>query len=138
VLDAFLWRFGNPFYRESLGRLYLEPAAPAMAPAATQPAAGRRRIWSIALGAAALAGVAAVSFASFRNPGAPSLGAALANPIHAKNHLRWGLELAERGDFSAARRHLNEALARDPNSRDAKNALQWLESRRETARASEL
>jgi hypothetical protein len=38
----------------------------------------------------------------------------------------------------AAREHLNEALARDPNSRDAKTALQWVESQLETARSSEM
>ncbi len=125
VLDAFLWRFGNPFYREHLGRLYFQPAAPSAEP--------RRKSWVVALIATALAAVTTLAFTSYRTEGTQTLGGSIANPIHAKNHLRWGVELAQRGDFPRAREHLNEALARDPNSRDAQNALRWVETRLTTA-----
>jgi hypothetical protein len=113
VLDAFLWRFGNPFYRDTLGPLYFAPVAPA----APRP---RRAVWALA----AVGLVALLAFAAW------SRGASrLTDPIHAQNHLRWGVELAQRGERAAAERHLNEALRRAPHDANARNALDWLKTR---------
>jgi Tfp pilus assembly protein PilF len=63
------------------------------------------------------------------SPAARKLEASVIDPIHAQNHLRWGLELAQRGNYTAAKLHLSEALKRNPGATDAHAALQWLESR---------
>ncbi|HKU38304.1 MAG TPA: hypothetical protein VJR89_09155, partial [Polyangiales bacterium] len=110
VLDAFLWRFGNPFYRDTLGPLYF----------AAQPTAARPRAWGLA--AAAVGGLAFVGVLWWSQD-------ALTGPIHAQNHLRWGLELAERGDLAAAEQHLSEALKADPSAATARSALEWVRER---------
>lgn len=132
VMDAFLWRFGNPFYRRVLGPLYFGAAAPAQSeqPESTglQPQAARHQTWAFGL---AIVAVSAVTLAAAHvlSPTARKLEASVIDPIHAQNHVRWGIELAQRGDYAAAKRHLSEALSRNPAAADARSALQWVESR---------
>jgi hypothetical protein len=124
TLDAFLWRFGQPFYREQLGPLYFQPL-----PAAPRAPGSRRRSWLLG-GAllAALAGFGVVSGVAQR------IQRNLIDPLYVDNHSRWGYELALRGDLAQAKRHLQEALRHDPNSEYAKTALRWVQSRPERAR----
>jgi hypothetical protein len=132
VMDAFLWRFGNPFYRQVLGPIYLGAAAPVQpeSPGSTrlQPQAARSQTWAFGV---AIVGISVVTLAAAHalSPAARKLEASVIDPIHAQNHLRWGLELAQRGDYAVAKQHLSEALKRNPAAADARSALQWVESR---------
>ena len=112
VLDAFLWKFHTPFYRDTLGPLYF-------APAEDQPARSRKAGWLLGgAGFAAIVGFAIWSPSAHR----------LTDPIDVANHVRWGLELAQRGDLAAAEEHVNQALQRDPNDASAKSALEWIKT----------
>jgi hypothetical protein len=132
VMDAFLWRFGNPFYRQVLGPIYLGAATSAQSDSfgskRLQPQAARSQTWAFG---AAIVAVSAVTLAAAHalSPTARKLEASVIDPIHAQNHLRWGLELAQRGNYAAAKQHLSEALKRNPGAPDARSALQWVESR---------
>jgi hypothetical protein len=126
VLDAFLWRFGNPFYRQLLGPLYFETAPASPSPDADATTARPRHArWALGIATFALAIFVGVHSLS---PRMRTLEASVIDPIAARNHLRWGLELAHRGDFAAARVHLMEAVNRDPSGTDARAALQWVRS----------
>jgi hypothetical protein len=140
VMDAFLWRFGNPFYRQLLGPLYFGAATssatgsatsgsePNSAATSTLQRSTRHQTW--AFGAAKLGlALLAIIMVPVLSPGAGTLAASVIDPIHAKNHLRWGIELAQRGDFIAAKQHLTEAMKRDPAGADAPAALRWVQAR---------
>ena len=116
-LDAFLWKFRTPHYREALGPLYFDPAPP-IAQVASPP---RRSLpWGALTGAMLVGSTALV--ASPRGF-ATSLQQRAIDPMHAANHLRWGAELAEQGELTAARAHLAEALRRDPADARAERLL---------------
>jgi hypothetical protein len=131
-MDAFLWRFGNPFYRQTLGPLYFgtpeakADEAAAADSAAKRPVPSRHQTW--AFGGVALALIALVVAHAF-SPRIRTIEACVVDPIHAQNHLRWGIELAQRRDFAAAKQHLSEALKRNPANVDAQKALQWVQTR---------
>jgi hypothetical protein len=114
--EAFLWKFGEPFYRATLGPLYFGGEAP---PERTQPRWPRP--------APLLAAVAAVVIALVALRGA--IERAVIAPLHAKNHLRWGLELARRGDFEPARLHLQLASEKQPDDAYTREALQRVDAR---------
>lgn len=133
VMDAFLWRFSNAFYRQTLGPLYFgatRSAASAVSGESSSYAdhapARRHQTWALGIAAASVLTLGAAHFMSSH---VRSLEASVVDPIHAQNHLRWGIELAKRGDYTAAKTHIDEALQRDPSNAEAKNALSWLQSR---------
>jgi hypothetical protein len=115
TLDAFLWRFGQPFYRTRLGPLYFEPI-----PATSR--ATQARPWLFSLGA--LSVLAAIGLMSGL---AERVDRAIIAPMDADNHIRWGYELARRGQLQEAKDHMLEALKRDPTAEYAKTGLSWIE-----------
>lgn len=126
TLDAFLWRFGQPFYRALLAPLYFQPLT-----AATRSEGSRRRGWL-----SAGAGLAALTALGFASGVGQRIQRDLIDPMHVDNHSRWGYELAQRGALTQAERHLREALRRDPDTDYAKQALRWLRDRPERRGAS--
>jgi uncharacterized membrane protein YgcG len=85
----------------------------------------------IALRETALAAfVAACVFAAVQQSvGAADLQRSAFDPMLAQNHLRWGVQLAERGELAEAREHFAEAVRRAPRDVQAKRFLQWVEAR---------
>jgi hypothetical protein len=65
----------------------------------------------------------------FLSPRMRTLEASVVDPVHARNHLRWGIELAQHGEFAGAKQHLTEAMKRDPSGADARAALHWIQTR---------
>jgi hypothetical protein len=133
VLDAFLWRFSNPFYRQTLGPLYLgatrsEPSVASRDSSLEADRARPRRhqTWALAI---AVVAVLTLGAAHLMSAHVRSLEASVVDPIHAQNHLRWGIELAKRGAYTDAKAHLHEALERNPSSTEARDALSWVHSR---------
>lgn len=115
VLDAFLWRFSQPFYGEQLGRLYLQPAA-------ANATRWRWRPWVCGATLLLLVTLAAGIFGDPRR-----MAHLVFDPIHAHNHTRWGVEAIQRSEMREAHRHLLEAVQRDPEARYARAALDWVE-----------
>ncbi|MFI5307562.1 MAG: hypothetical protein ACHQ53_09430 [Polyangiales bacterium] len=103
-LEAFLWKFSDPFYRRTLGPLYLEPHP--------RPSRAAPRPWPQAAPWLALALLSALVLAAFQGWLASAVRSvdqlALA-PLGAENHLRWGIDFARRGELASARRHLDLA-----------------------------
>lgn len=110
VLDAFLWKFKNPYYRSELTPLYFEPAP-------AKPARRSRRAWAFGLAAVAAGGVLAIT-------GLPATwySATLA-PLYAEEHLRWAVSFVRTGDLPNARHHLERALQLAPRDQRPKGLL---------------
>jgi hypothetical protein len=112
-IEAFLWKFHVPFYRDSLAPLYFE--------AEGRKAPVDRRVRSGGLGIAAVAtAVAAVWMLGWLDAPARSFEESKIAPMHAENHESWGRSLWARGDLVGARDHLLEALERDPERSQAR------------------
>jgi hypothetical protein len=115
LVEAYLWRFREPYYRDGLGPLFF--GRPGARPAGEARATSRRAAWMT--GAALALGLGALGAAGALAPAAAALQANVVDPMHAENHVRWGHRLLERGDLQAARAHAEEALRRDPRSGEA-------------------
>lgn len=109
TLDAFLWKFSNPYYRATLAPLYFQPEARAPR---TRSAA-----WTTA---AALALVVALACAGGVTPGVYQHVIA---PLAAEEHMRWGMALAEEGDLDGARHHLGRAAELVPSDERPRGML---------------
>lgn len=120
--EAFLWRFRDPFWKATLGSLYFGT------PAAT-PAVARERRWNVPV-RCAIGAVIAIVLLWPLGLGGYLASNALVDPIHAKNHRRWGLEAAYRGDPVAAEHHLELAVRTLPEDRMLQRALQWARAQR--------
>jgi hypothetical protein len=112
TLDAFLWKFSNPYYRATLAPLYFQPATP--------------KPWSPRTRTAAWAGAAVVALlialASVR--GVPrGVYQHLIAPLAAEEHMRWGMALAEDGDLAGARYHLGRAAELAPSDERPRGML---------------
>jgi hypothetical protein len=126
-VEAFLWKFGTPFYRERLAPLYFEPAQAAAAAPSTRSHADdvAARTWVGAIaGSAALAAVLGVVHAlGGAERVAENIERRVIAPMQAENHLRWGALLLRDGELGAARTHLQRALRAAPNSPNAEQLL---------------
>jgi hypothetical protein len=106
VIEAFLWRFREPYYRDSLGPLYFGEQEP------RAPTAPRRsgRVTAAALGIT----LVALGLSGALSPAARALKQRLIDPMHADNHMRWSERLLRRGDLAGATVHAEEARRRAP------------------------
>jgi hypothetical protein len=135
VLDAFLWRFRQPFYRRTLAPVYFGRPSYREAEASSAPSRALRL-------APVLAGFAGVTLLALCVEPVRGAGAALArgfrhrvvDPMNADNHLMWGIELAEAGRLTEARSHLRAATQLDASNVRARVILNRVE---EYARRSE-
>jgi hypothetical protein len=136
-VEAFLWKFGNPYYRQSLAPLYFESTDRSVAEVADASSAptSERSIPSkrsgfgplliaasllIALGLAQSQGWLSVITSRLKH--------SVIDSMSAENHLGWGSALAERGDFARARQHLQRAAAYDAQNAQATALLQWVDT----------
>jgi hypothetical protein len=130
-VEAFLWKFGNPYYRAALSPLYFGTSPPpgdAGSRPVPAPAPVPRPRWRRAWPVAAAAGLLLLALGQ---GSAGALAAALRerliDPLHAQNHMRWGAELLREGEVAEARRHFEEVLRRDAGNRQARMAVQWID-----------
>jgi hypothetical protein len=120
TLDAFLWKFSNPYYRATLAPLYFQPARP-------KPPA-RAAAWTTAAVIALLIALASVH-------GAPrGVYQNLIAPLAAEEHMRWGMALAQDGDLAGARYHLGRAAELAPSDQRPRGMLAVM--KRQLQRAS--
>ncbi len=123
-VEAFLWKFGNPYYRAALSPLYFGTSRPA-ADAGPQPVPAPRPRWRKAWPVAAAAALLLLAL----GPGGAGalLRERLIDPLHAQNHMRWGVDLLRQGEVAAAHRHFEEVLRREAGNRQARKALLLIE-----------
>jgi hypothetical protein len=134
-IEAFLWKFGTPYYRERLGPLYFSarPELAAVNDAGRPPAA---RGWTGALVAGGMAGGALLALLgvvqALGGPGrvAESVEQRVLRPMRIESHLHWASDLLQANEIDAARSHAEAALRDDPRSKTAKQLLQVAERAR--------
>jgi hypothetical protein len=123
-IEAFLWKFGNPFYRDTLVSLYFGPWARAAHPTAPGKTAPRTR-------AAWLVAVAAIAMLLLNRERLSSAAQAFQRiaiePMHAEHHFRWGVELLQRRELRDARSHFEAAAQHDPSDHRPSEAIQWID-----------
>ncbi|HMI94243.1 MAG TPA: hypothetical protein VK509_22885 [Polyangiales bacterium] len=131
-IEAFLWKFGTPYYRERLGPLYFGAApdkaasAPHAPPVLNAPARRASR-WAGGglVGAGALIGVLGlVQLLGGARQVAASVERRVLRPMRVENHLRWGAELLRGSEIDAARTHAQQALRDDPDNKSARQLLE--------------
>jgi tetratricopeptide (TPR) repeat protein len=125
-VEAFLWKLGNPFYRQTLAPLYFEPWPPSKQ-------TRQRPEWRLPGPGAWAAATAAIALCAYSQDRIGETAHAFArrviDPMHAEHHLRWGVELARAGDLQAARKHFREAVHRNPDDDQAQSALRWVDQK---------
>jgi hypothetical protein len=113
VLDAFLWKFNNPYYRSVLTPLYFEPKP--------QRALGRARFRpGLAFALCALGVLGTAAALSGRPAGLYAITLA---PLYAEEHLRWAVSLVRAGDLPGAQHHLERASELAPADQRPKGLL---------------
>lgn len=123
-LEAFLWKFSDPFYRRTLAPLYLEPRAPG---AGAAHRLGTLTARGVGVALLALLGIALAR--PWLAPAAREFERVAIAPLGAENHLRWGVELAKDGELARAQRHLREADRLQGGDPRTTAALRWVEQR---------
>lgn len=118
-VEAFVWRFGNPFYRRTLEPLYFREASSPTLPHAPHVAMRSRGCAAATALACAFVLIGAAAARAQLDLVAQSIRRRLLDPIHAQNHLVWSIELAEEGQLVDARRHARKAVAYDASNRRA-------------------
>lgn len=127
-IEAFLWKFGAPYYREQLGPLYF--ARPAAAGTVGEPQPARAPWWSwswagaAAVGATLLALLGLMQLLGGPAQVARSIEQRVLVPMGRDNHLRWAAVLLQRDEIDAARAHAERVLRDDPQSESAQRLLQ--------------
>ncbi|MFQ5416911.1 MAG: tetratricopeptide repeat protein [Myxococcota bacterium] len=116
-VDAFLWKFHKPYYKETLTPLYFSPGA--TTGAADHP---DRAGW-IAAGVVT-AGLFLAWTQGLLGDAAEEARRRTIDPIHARNHLHWGISLAQRSEWTKAERHFREAVDRNPENLPAWRLLE--------------
>jgi hypothetical protein len=122
VLDAFLWKFRNPYYRAQLYPLYFQKR---LKPERSRLSRGA----SIALGA--VAGV--IALALLLPPVRAGLASAasavqrrVVDPLHAEEYTRWGMHYAQTGQLNEATHQLTRAAQLAPDDQRLKSWLKQL------------
>jgi hypothetical protein len=144
-VEAFLWKFGNPYYREALAPLYFgtgpsahgEPISAAHRHGLAGALLGRSRPTAFGLclftaGALMFGGL--VQSQGWWHGFTAGVQQRVIDPVHVENHVRWGRALAQRGQLMAARKHLLSALLRNERDPDARALLQWVDAAMRRAR----
>jgi hypothetical protein len=126
-VEAFLWKFGTPFYRERLAPLYFEPWGRDARSAAASRAAARSWTGALAGTAAVCVVLGAVHVLGGAERVAQSIERRVIAPMQAENHVRWGARLLQAGEVDRAREHLERALQADPGSKNARALLEVAE-----------
>jgi hypothetical protein len=128
VLDAFLWKFHNPYYRSQLYPLYFQRR---LKP--TPSGVSRRAL--VATGAF----VAALAVALLVPPLRAQLGYAansfqrrVIDPLHAEEYMRWGIDYAQTGQLDAASHQLTRAAQLAPEDQRLKSWLRMLSQAQQT------
>jgi hypothetical protein len=107
VLDAWLWKFSDPYYRSTLTPLYLEPLTPAPMGARTRT---RKPTPLVKLLGIPVLGLCVLGVLACYPRLSKPLYAALIAPLDAEQHLRWGIEFAQSGDLLRAQQQLARAV----------------------------
>jgi hypothetical protein len=130
VLDAFLWKFHNPYYRSQLYPLYFQRR---LKP--THSGVSRRAL--MAVGAIAGAFGLAMLVPPLRanlTTAANSFQKRVVDPLHAEEYMRWGIHDAETGQLDAASHHLKRAEALAPEDQRLKGWLRMLSQAQQSER----
>lgn len=132
-VEAFLWKFGNPYYRKTLAPLYFATASsPAEdISAATVGQAKQAKPSAFGLGLTAACVLMALGLAHTQGwLSAMSFGVkrTVIDPMRAENHRGWGSALVERGDLAHAKPHLERAVAYDAHNAQATAMLEWVDT----------
>lgn len=122
-IEAFVWKFNNPFYRDGLVPLYLG-SGPVPASNERKTAGPSARLPSLL----ELACVSAISLAgAWALLQSDVLGTAfrrrVVDPMLAEQYVEWGIDLADRGDLPSAIVHFERARERDPENQRAGQAI---------------
>jgi hypothetical protein len=128
-IEAFLWKFGTPYYRERLGPLYFA-AAPAAAPSCPPARASSWGAGMLVAGGALLGVLGLIQLLGGPRQVAASVNQRVLRPMLVENHVRWGAELLRGSEADAARSHAERALREDPDSRSARQLLDVAERAR--------
>jgi len=118
-VEAFLWKFNRPYFRQTLAPLYF----PQEGAEAAGPAYGPTRANWAAMGL--LVGALFVAWSQgLMGESADRLRRRIIDPMYAQDQMHWGLTYARRGDWNAADRHLRAAVDRNPDNQRARLALE--------------
>jgi hypothetical protein len=115
-VEAFVWKFTNPFYRERLVPLYVGSGGTPGSFSAKLPAF--REMAAVALVTAVAGGAL---FHDNRLSAAFDRG--VVRRMRAQLELEWGADFAQSGEIRRATDHFERAVALDPHNRDAERAL---------------
>ena len=128
-IEAFLWKFKEPFYGETLGPLYFPHASEDATEEPKEPQRGRagaRPAWK-SLGVVA-AVLAVLGLTGVLGGGLETLERRVVAPMDAENHVRWAVRLSEDGKRGEARTHAEHALSRVPGYEPAISLLAALDA----------
>ncbi|MDH5671440.1 MAG: hypothetical protein OEZ06_04775 [Myxococcales bacterium] len=123
LIEAFLWKFGEPHFRDTLLPLYASPRPDA------PPLRSAHLLTPPALALITVAALALALPAGARD----AFERRVIHRMDADNHLRWGIELLERDALERAEPHLQRAMERNPGSEAARSALAQLHQRKARA-----
>jgi hypothetical protein len=127
-IEAFLWKFRTPYYRERLGPLYFGAPAPSVAAAKVERAG--RGGGALVVAAALLGIFGVVQLLGGPRQVATSVEQRVLRPMQIENHLRWGADLLRESELDAARSHAERALREDPHSKAGRQLLDVAERAR--------
>jgi len=130
VLDAFLWKFHNPYYRSQLYPLYFQRR---LKPTPSGAARGTLVAVGTIAGAFALAMLVPQLRANITNV-ASGFQKRVVDPLHAEEYMRWGIHYAQTGQLDAASHHLQRAAELAPEDQRLKGWLRTLSKAQQTER----
>ena len=122
VLDAFLWKFHNPYYRSQLYPLYFQRRI-------KPTPMGVSRGAMVAVGAIVATSAVVLLVPPLRaniSNAAHSFQKRVVDPLHAEEYMRWGIHYAETGQLDAASHHLTRAAQLAPEDQRLKGWLRTL------------
>jgi len=125
VLDALLWKFRDPYYAARLAPLYFAPAP---------RESGSGRVHSRTL--AAMVACAVALAVGLAGSDLRALHARWIAPLHAQEHLRWGLRLLQAGEVDSGKHHIERACELAPEDARAHNLLKLIEQHLRASQAS--
>jgi hypothetical protein len=130
VLDAFLWKFHNPFYRSQLYPLYFQRR---LKPTHTGVSRGTLGALGAAVGVSALLMFLPPLRANLASA-ANALQKRVIDPLHAEEYMRWGIHYAETGQLNDASHHLTRAAELAPEDQRLKGWLRMLSQAQQAER----